>query len=593
MKKWINKIDSQLLERFPLLWVTRAPWVWLATLILHLIFFALGWNVFKNPLLLQDYNADDIYVKNGILLLSIICSVLMVVVWLIVLFRHNAFKNYYPTSRWQLFSSFLIFFIVFLLSSTFYTSYQFGYKAYIQTKYTDALYNKKLDQANLASAFLSFSEEDYTIDRRRYPEPFDTLYCETREPFIDFSRPYLSRYTDEYQFYTLKKTIRKEARDNYAGDELPGHVYSKALNDSTWMVWDKDKVVDLSASTATDPSYFNYSRVLFTENYYDEGPVIYGMGTPRFDEGQKKSLALNKQLYQLLKRNNGQEIQQLFSSFLATSKEFKISTNLTVPAWLALVNRKSFIVDKFLYNGTYMPDNWEYDGQIPDTIATAVAAVAESVAPSSPTEVVQSLKQQYFEKGRTDYYFDAVALKNVFRNIASIKAYDHWSVLFHIQCWLAFGLAVLLFIFRTSGLSALLFSIITAIVIAITLSLVVVGLNIHSELIISYLAFTIGTIILVTPLFFLKRIKKKILAIFINITLAGFVPYVLLIILVISMHQKNYYRAKLGALYYKQTPPVLLEQLGMDLSTYLLIAGFLFMLMYTAVIKKWKALPDA
>ncbi|ULT44582.1 hypothetical protein KRR40_15305 [Niabella defluvii] len=174
---------------------------------------------------MQDYNANDIYVTNGILLLSIICSVLIIVVWLIVLFRHNAFKNYYPTSRWQLFSSFVIYFIVLLLSSTFYSSYQMGYKRYISMKYTDAVYNKKLDQASLAAAFLSFNQEDYTIDRRRYPSPFDTLYCEVNEAFIDFSKPYLSRFTDEYQFYTLKKTMLTAAKDNTVGDELRAPVF--------------------------------------------------------------------------------------------------------------------------------------------------------------------------------------------------------------------------------------------------------------------------------------------------------------------------------------------------------------------------------
>lgn len=589
MKKWINKIDKQLLERFPLLWATRAPWVLLVTMAIHLLFFVLGWNVFKNPLRLHRYNADEIYIRNGILLLSIICSLLVVVVWLIVLFRHNIFKNYYPTSRWQLFTSFTIYFFVLLFASTFYSSYQMGYKGYISQKYTDEMYHRELDQASLAAAFLSFNQDDYTIDRRRFPSPFDTLYCEVNEALIDFSKPYLSRYTDEYQFYTLKKTIRKVTRGNASGGELPGHLYSEAINDTTWAVWDKDQVIDVSALATAEPSYFNYSRVLFTENYYDEGPAIYVKGTPRFNESQQNSQALNQRLYHFLKRNKEQEFRQLFSSFLATAKEFKIATNLTVQNWLALINRRSFVVDKFLYNGDYAPGNLAYHEQV----AVAAAAVDVSVAADAAVGETKSLKQDYFEKGRTQLYFDANSLKNVFGNIHTIKTYNHLEVLFQMQCWLAFGLSVVLFIFRTSGLSSLLFSVITGIVIAIVLSLVVVGLNINNELVISYIAFTIGTIILATPLLFLKKLRKKIQAVFINITLAGFVPYILLIIGIISMHQKEYYKAKLGELYYQQAPPpVLIEQLGVDVSTYLLIAGFLFMIGYAAVVKKWKALPE-
>ena len=45
------------------------------------------------------------------LLLSFIIMVLLSIGWLILLFRNNAFKRFYPVSRWQLFGRFIMYLV--------------------------------------------------------------------------------------------------------------------------------------------------------------------------------------------------------------------------------------------------------------------------------------------------------------------------------------------------------------------------------------------------------------------------------------------------------------------------------------------------
>ncbi|MBX2922466.1 MAG: hypothetical protein KF746_09765 [Chitinophagaceae bacterium] len=594
MKSIVQNINKTLLEKLPLIWNTRLLWMVLITALVHLIFFILGINVFRKPELLQEYFAYEIYAHNGTLLFSIVCSVLIIVVWLILLFRHNSFKNYYPTSRWQLFGSFAIYFILFFLSTTFYTSYALGYTLYLNKKYPDAKLTEQINTANLAAAFLSVNPADYTIDNRKYPSPFDSLYCETKEEQIDFNKPYLQRFNDEYQFYTVVKKLVPASNYKNLGNAYINSIYQENISDSLVMFAYRGEVVDVSSIANTEVSYYNYSRILFDQHlggevYFSRGRS-YREGYHGKDSG---GISLNKEVYELLKRNDASELKRLLTSFLNAAAELNIRTNLSVDNWLSLINRDSFTVEKFIENSKMQIDeqgNPETEGLTEMVADDAIAGLPMDTIRNTPEN--RSKQQQFYRDRKTGFYFDADGLDTAFGNIVSIKLHNYRDFLFHFQCWLAFGLSILLFIFRTSGLSPLLFSIITAIVISILITLLTMSLSINDALSIFYIVFTAGTAILLMPLLFLKQVKKQVQAVFINITLAGIVPYILLILLIINQHQENYYQKILGDLYYKKKPDFIFDILGENLSCLLLAAGFIFVLLYTTIIKRWKALPE-
>ena len=204
MKTFIHKTNQYLLERYPTIWNTRLLWMLLTAVILHLIFFVFGCFTLTNPELLHEYNIKDIFFDNGAVFLSSIISILLLVSWLIFMFKNNAFKNFYPTSTSKLFGQFICYFVIIFCCSTFYLSYNYGLKTYISATYPDEEVASEIVTANDAALFLSESISNYTLDVRRYPKPFYDLYCETDTQWKSDSIPSVQFLDINYTYYTLK-----------------------------------------------------------------------------------------------------------------------------------------------------------------------------------------------------------------------------------------------------------------------------------------------------------------------------------------------------------------------------------------------------
>lgn len=578
MKNFIQRVNHYFLERYPLLWNTRVYWMLISCALVHGCFYLFGYYTFRNTELFKRYNAPELFIENGALLFSIVISVLILVIWLLVLFRNNAFKNFYPTRKRQLFGSFFIYFLVFAVATTFYISYIAGYKQFVAQHYPQSWLKTERDRANLAAAFLPFSLDAYTISNKRYPEPFDTLYCETDERNIDFSKPYLTRDKDEYQFYSIAKKVVRQI-DAVAADER--EVHRKLLTDSLLTVYYKDAVVDVSGLVNTDPSFYNYSR----RNFGGEGNGYPDEEAPAYqEEGNREEM--NKSVYDLLQRNHPEEIKKLLSGFLEFSRKFKISTNLTADKWFELMyHPQDFKVTYFISNssvGALTPNPQDAD------VATAVVADA---APAVDGRV----SDPYYLKHKIHYCFDAYDLSRLFTGIERVLDFSVFDMIIYVAIWVAFALACILFAFRITNLRLLLFSGITAAVISILIALITLMLGLtngrQGERTIAYLAFAAGTLILLgsLPVFRLRR--KSVQGILINISLVGIVPYFLLILLIITLHQQDYYRS-LHVNGYSGSQDTILEVLGVYWNYVLLALGFLFMMVYTSVIRRWRALPE-
>ena len=78
--------------------------------------------------------------------MNFIAIVLLLVGWLIRLFRNNAFERFYPVSRWQLFRQFVIYLFIMggILSSG--LSFTIGESAKVHLRYTDSYIHNVLQQ---------------------------------------------------------------------------------------------------------------------------------------------------------------------------------------------------------------------------------------------------------------------------------------------------------------------------------------------------------------------------------------------------------------------------------------------------------------
>jgi len=591
MKTFIHKTNQYLLERFPNIWNTRLFWMLLAALVLHLIFFVFGFFTLSNPKLLQERYVEMLFFENGSVFLSIVISVLLLVAWLIFMFKNNAFKNFYPTNKLKLFGQFLSYLIIVFACTTFYISYQYGMKAYIASNYPDAQITKEIQIANDAALFLSEDLTDYTINNRRYPKPFYDLFCENRTKFIDYDKSYLSFEDDDYQFYTLRTEEAPISdaynRFNSIGFENSGFVYSKT-SDSIRTFFFKDSVVNVQNIIKTQrPSYYNMSSTFFVsrndtlmdDDYkYDYNYMDYS----EYDYAYRASFSIrhqlrNKRNYELLKRNDKAEIKQLMEDFLSFSDGYKIDHNLTAKTWLDLV---------------YHPDNFEVKNFIRDRSK-------DDYDFGNPVAVERTKTQEFYYDRITDFHYENVALRNVFENIEDIKASDPLDSI-HVFMWIAFFFASIIFIFRVTGLKQLLFSIITVGVLTLFVALISALLfylmrsnDDVAVYFISYFTLILGSIILLIPICFSKRIKKLVVAICVNISIIGFPLYLFLIMGIISMHQNDACLAD-STNYYKNDYrcDTLMNSLEFNWSWILFFAGILFLFFYSKVIKNWKSLPE-
>ena len=139
-------MKKYLLERYPAIWNTHVVLLLPLILLSHLVFFGLGFIMLTDSTLgISYYPWGNLF--NGLpMLLNFIIIVLLLVGWLIYLFRNNAFERFYPVSRWQLFWRFVVYFAVIggIISSSF--SFMAGEKAKVYWRYTDSYIHSVLRQ---------------------------------------------------------------------------------------------------------------------------------------------------------------------------------------------------------------------------------------------------------------------------------------------------------------------------------------------------------------------------------------------------------------------------------------------------------------
>lgn len=621
MKK-ITQLNQYLLEKYPSIWNTKIVWILLSAIIVHILFFLIGLTSHQNPRSLQHSNAVNDYFSNGLIYINIIVSLLMLVTWIILMFKNNAFKNFYPQSKLQVFFQFVQYFVIIFACITFYFSYMFGLKLFVTQKYNDDKMAKNIELINKAAPFLSQNTTSYTLDRKLYPQPFFDLYCERDINKIDISKKYFVYYDQAYQYFSVysKTSYKKDKNDNYIVPEPEksnktevAYVVNGAKSVTFYF---KKEVVDLSPYIKTTAlSYYNYSDIFYDYQFENKSRYYKGSTDIIADEARKTEAKVNKDLSELLDRNNVAEIEKLLGDFLLVSKELKIDNNLEAKAWAKMVYQPSNFEVKYFIK-KYIPDprdaydlNYSEDYAVDSAVAAVDAAAAAvdyngnvvkmdvNIQDLNPEIKQQISPKDYFKKNLTNSYYFSDQLKNVLVNIDTIKTYDYFSDVVHVCIWIAFALSLVIFSLRITGLRPLLFSMLTVGV--LILVIVLIGLSckfmfgINSEFFILYLILVISLIILGIPILIIKKVRKFISSILMTISTVGFPLFILLIFFIISAHQKAHCNDNI--VYYedyKRCPDIfdMLEPTG--ISWIVLIISFIFMYCYASVLQKWKALPE-
>lgn len=618
----INKFNQYLLEKYPTVWNTRIVWMLLASLIIHILFFIIGYLSHINPVSLQKYSVKDDYFKSGVIFIHLIISILMIVGWLIMMFKNNAFKNFYPSSKWKLFSQFVQYFIILISCITFYFSYMIGFQTFVSNKYPDDEMIKKVEVINKTYPFLSQDLEMYTLDNRKFPQPFYDLYCETKIENIDRNKKYFVYYNRVYQYYSVYSKISRQ-QDRYESYIIPEPektnktpiAYSE-IKDSTKIYYFKKGVVDVSPYIKTTGlSYYNFSDVFYDINEkaylaryrYDSYPENYNDDQPK-----KKAFEINKKTAELLNKNNSTELKNLLSDFLKISKEFGIKNNMDADEWTKMVYAPEnpnfevrYFIKKFENNhgdqyGADDADNYAIEAAVADSATVVndngvIVNDTVSIKAFNPEINKEISPEKYFKNNMTSYFYYTDNLSQFLSNVDSVKSDNFFRENIHVYLWIAFFLSTFIFSFRITGLRSLLFSVISAGVLVLFVTLVTVlysfSVKGNEKFFIAYFTLLISLVILSVPLFMMKKAGKLVASVLVNISMNGFVLFVFLIFGTITLHQDadctpiNKYGQYQGC-------NNIMETLGINLSYIILACGFIFMYFYTSILQRWKAMPQ-
>jgi hypothetical protein len=399
---------------------------------------------------------------------------------------------------------------------------------------------------------------------------------------IDSLKPHLSFLDTKYYFYTLY-TKEGTLNQGITDSTYRGFVFYK-IKDATKTYYYKDSIFDVSKYVkSANPSYYNFSKIFYTprkqvsneiENYSDYNEFIDYSGTQYYTNFSPENEIRSKKNFELLNRNNPEEIQKMLNDFLIIANKYEIKHNLTPEKWFNLV---------------YHPNDFELKSLIKGEkkIELEFALKAEKNA-----------NESFYKNHITNYYLENDALHNAFENIEEIKASTPYLDGFDFFLWLSFFFSSIILMFRVTDLKILLFTIISIGVLVLFITLLTVFYdyiidlnNNHTGFFISYLTLFIGTIILSIPIFFSKKIKKTIVGICLNISIVGFILYILLIITTISLHQSEICREN-NIYITDKNCYTLFNSLGLIWSYVLFVINLIFIYFYTAIIKKWKALPE-
>ncbi|MFK8004734.1 MAG: hypothetical protein AB8H03_00120 [Saprospiraceae bacterium] len=596
--KQVNRINQFLLKHYPLIWNTKLVWLVLAGMFFHILFFGAGFFSLNNPVALQARNVESNFFENGPIFFNMLISTLLIVGWLFFMFKNNSFKDFYPTSRSQLFCHFMLYFIIIIFSISFYYSYFYGMKASVKLNHPSLIVEKDIDLSNQAAPFFSHYLDQYEIDNKLYPEYFSDLLCETKTGLINFEKPHFSFLNEDYQFYTLKKV----EENLHTGDpNVDPPVFTERLNDSIYIYYYKDTVIDVSKDIATaNPSYYNFSEVFF--NKYEVYRYSYNYYTEPSRGRKFAKDSVQTELVQfyntLLTNNNESEIKRVLNDFLVVANKYKVATNLTTENWFSLINTDSFLLRNLIQRDAprinYKYQEWDRKNKNRNTNSY-----------DTNGNRIKTVRDEFIAQLETDFYLESDKLENVFSNIKSIKRKNPFEDSIHFFMWFSFFLASLVFIFRTSGLKSLIFSAITVGLLCVLLALVAIAYesslrsisgSVKIENFMAVFTWIIGTAILVVPIFYLKKVSKVITSICINISISFFALYVFLILAIISMIQD--YNCDLKYPYSSYTFKAkhcnnILRDIEIYWSYILFVVAFIFIYFFAGIIRKWRALPES
>lgn len=291
-----KEIQKKLLLKYSLLWNTKFVPLLTIGLLLHFIFFGLGYMDGT----IDFSNRKNINIGTFSIMIGVLSVIIIFILWLINYFKNNALKSFYITSKYSLFFEWMQIFVICFFLVTFYIPFSVG---------------KQFHQ----KSYFSFAE----IKER-------CKIISTADLFIDGS-------------------FRQTEIDSLASgliDSLGNTIKDEQSNNSN-----KNKP-DYYAERVT-AAYHYKDHVIFNGKKYDQFSLL-NRNTFEFSVINKEEDSMNKlQVYNWLQNQNVDEIKNLMATYMSLIREHDLTTNFDATKWFEITYKAPDFKD-FLYIQPYL-----------------------------------------------------------------------------------------------------------------------------------------------------------------------------------------------------------------------------------------------
>jgi len=462
-----KKFSSYLLSNQPLLWHSMSIQLTLVILILHILFYTIGYASVDLNILQQTYHIKNHFFNNSFFLYWIISGLIVLIIWGVYFFRNNAGKNLYPISRWYHHKLAVLLYIPVLLY--FFVPFTFNLGVVNKTKQLVSLSELESVSQNVdyAIPFLIQNTEDYKLHNRIFPKQYQDL------------RYFDASYEPSYIRYNNSEKSIGELIENLQATPVIDSLFAYRVYDFKDMYlsgkdtcWTSVLALNYFLTPDSLPDFHLYH----IKNYAFGNSEMYNEYTRHEDPDYLKTLEMvhfwidsePKKILEVLQNFKKDLIRLSVANTLKPNQNYEY-----------LINNK-FYVFQDLTETNYTESYSDFDG--------------EFIEDDSKAEDETNLE---YEKGHFAQRVDFNSLNHLLNNVdfAHQKPYFYDKEIYYVMIYLALAGVILLLYFEWGNILALVISIPVAGVFSI-LGAIIIAVSKGNEL-------TTFTILLVFGAFFL------------------------------------------------------------------------------------------
>lgn len=319
--QWYKKFSNYLLENQPLLWHTRFIQLLVTGIILNILSLIIGYLITDLELLKETY-ISQVYERSNFVLFHAVVVLIVLAIWAIYFYRNNAFKKFYPISKFYFHKMIILLFIGIFPLIIAYIPFTFGVKTKAQEILKQDVMKKHQAFLNEGSVFFPTAQSNYDIQKRVYPAPFPLQSIGSWE-LNDYSHYYYNpalngveklkneNYEDQFSFSDTLKFSKIDDLDYVFFKTSDKYILPNLCDSRTYI--DSFYVLD-STYKLYKNDLLNYSTI-FTNEF----------GT-NISTNYRTEIA--PKIHNWIQTNNETEIKKAISNFIKTLDFYTIEHNL-------------------------------------------------------------------------------------------------------------------------------------------------------------------------------------------------------------------------------------------------------------------------